>query len=196
VTAIFSRESVLITSPCPRGGRRKPRETRCRRVGCNARQRNNAGSSNRNPRQWVRLLTAAQLAHLLCPALHPTRRAPSARADLPSDKGRLRTGSGHYPMGIATTQWMTATSPCGSVLITSPCPRGGRRKPRSGVAGWGATLDSATTLARLIAIPRQWVRRVTAAQLAHLLCPALHPTRRAPSARADLPSDNGRLGKE
>ena len=24
-----------------------------------------------------------------CRALHPTRRAPSARADLPSDKGRL-----------------------------------------------------------------------------------------------------------
>src|SRR5258708_3798819 len=80
----------ILTSPCPRRGRRKPLEKRCRRERCNARQLTQADSFNRNARHRVRRLTAAQRALMLFRALHPTRRTPSARADLPSDKGRFR----------------------------------------------------------------------------------------------------------
>jgi len=44
-------EGVLITSPCPRRGRRKPRETRCRRERCNA-DRATTQTLTMKPRRW------------------------------------------------------------------------------------------------------------------------------------------------
>ncbi len=56
----------ILTSPCPRGGRRKPIENRRRRERCNARQRNHLGSSNCNSQTRIRRQTAAR-APMCCP---------------------------------------------------------------------------------------------------------------------------------
>ena len=49
----LARPIRILTSPCPRRGRRKPLEKRCRRERCNARHSTNVNSSNRNSaRPW------------------------------------------------------------------------------------------------------------------------------------------------
>jgi hypothetical protein len=89
-----------LTSPCPRRGRRKPLEKRCRRVRCSASRRTNTDSSNRNSETLDRRQTQhhyltcrdRQISAAATANVAPLPRSPSAHADLSSDKERLGFG--------------------------------------------------------------------------------------------------------
>src|ERR1700685_2890837 len=84
----------------------------------------------------------------------------------------------------------------GAVLITSPCPRGGRRAPKER-GGWGATLDTATARGVLLSGGGVGVSAWRLNESTLVNCLALHLTRRHRSAAyADLSSDKERLGNE
>ena len=84
----------------------------------------------------------------------------------------------------------------GAVLITSPCPRGGRRAPKER-DGRGATLDTATARVVLLSGDGVGVSALRLNESRVVNCLALHLTRRHRSAAfADLSSDKERLGKE
>ena len=83
----------------------------------------------------------------------PTRNAPPALKTLSATSGTSR------PIRAKSASFQNNLS---------PCPRRGRRKPRSGVAGRGATPDSAETPTRLIANVRHR-RRQQPAPLSNVL---------------------------
>src|SRR6266404_5001962 len=101
---------MILTAPCPRRGRRKPRKARCRRERCNARQRTNADSFNHESNTLSRRQEAAGMFGLVAvsrsalparSALYLSHRSPSARADLSLEKERL--GSGRSPASFLFT---------------------------------------------------------------------------------------------
>src|ERR1700685_199862 len=82
----------------------------------------------------------------------------------------------------------------GAVLITSPCPRGGRRAPKER-DGRGATLDTATARVVLLSGDGVGVSALRSNESTLVNCLALHLTRRHRfAAYADLSSDKERLG--
>src|SRR6202522_2912332 len=84
----------------------------------------------------------------------------------------------------------------GAVLITSPCPRGGRRAPKER-DGRGATLDTATARVVLLSGDGVGVSALRSNESTLVNCLALHLTRRHRfAAFADLASGRERLGNE